>query len=190
MNKLKISISPSMCLLLLFMIATTPLPQLLGCLTAAAIHECGHLAAAKLFSIDLTHIRLDVLGARLTTTGKLYAYPALACLCLGGPLVNLLCFFIALPFTQHSVWISEFCLASIALCVLNLIPIQGFDGGRVVQGLLCQLFDLRISEKICAALSFCSLLIMWMLSIWLLLRSGASLSLFVFSCCLFSMLFL
>lgn len=171
------------------MIATTPLPQLCACLLAAAIHECGHIAAAKLLSINLTHMKLDVIGARLTTTGRLCSYPAMIALCLAGPLFNLICFALTLPFCDHSAWILEFCLSSLSLCLLNLIPIQGFDGGRIIHSLLSCCLDSTKVESICSFLGFFSLLCMWLLSVWMILRTGSSLTLFVFSCSLFGMLF-
>ncbi len=189
MKKLKFSISPATFILLICMVATTPMPRMFGCFAAASIHELGHIAAAKLLDIDLTHMKLDVLGARLTATGRLCSYPALVALCLSGPFINLLCFALALPFCASSEWIMEFCLSSLSLCLLNLIPIQGFDGGRIIHGILSSFIEITAAERICAFLSFFSLLCMWLFSVWMILRTGTSLTLFVFSCCLFGMLF-
>jgi Zn-dependent protease len=171
------------------MLATTPLPQLFAFLLAACIHEFGHVAAARLLRIDLSGLKLDVLGARLSTKGRLCSYPAMVALCLAGPLINLLCFALTLPFCNHASLIYEFCLSSLSLCLMNLIPIEGFDGGRMIHGILSVFLPIVTVDRICAFLSFCSLLCMWMLSVWLLLRTGSSLTLFVFSCYLFGMLF-
>ncbi len=189
MNKLKISVSPAMFILLICMIATTPLRQLLACFSAAFIHELGHMAAAKLLSVDLSHIKLDVLGARLNTTGRLCSYPTLIVLCLAGPLVNFLCFALSLPFIRSVDLVREFGLASLSLGLLNLIPIEGFDGGRILQSLLSSILPITAVLRICSFLSFISLLCMWLFSVWLILRTGSSLTLFVFSCFLFGMLF-
>ncbi|MBQ7379137.1 MAG: M50 family metallopeptidase [Clostridia bacterium] len=187
--KLKFSITPATCILLFCMIATTPLPMLVASLLAAVIHESGHILAAKLLCINLTHMKLDILGARLTTTGKLYSYPALVALCIAGPLINFLCFGLLFPFSENNLWLSEFCLSNLSLGMLNLVPIDGFDGGRILHGLMCKLFPFDIAERISIILSFCSIFLLWLLSVWLLLRTGSSLTLFVFTCCLFSMLF-
>ena len=188
--KLKISISPATFILLLCMIATTPVRQLSAYLCAATLHELGHVIAAKMLRIDLAQIKLDVIGARLTTTGRLCSYHSLILLCFAGPLVNFLCFAPALLEISTNAWLAEFCLSNLSLGVLNLIPIEGFDGGRILHAVLCKIFPLQTAERICGALSFCALLSLWMLSVWLLLRTGSSLTLFVFSCCLFGMLFL
>ncbi len=189
MNKLKISVSPATFILFISMLATMPLKQLAAFILAAGIHELGHVAAARLMHIDLSGMKLDVLGARLSTTGKLCSYPAMVALCLAGPLINLLCFGLTLPFCEQSSLIYEFCVSSLSLCLLNLIPIEGFDGGRIIHSILSRFLPILAADRICAFLSFCSLLCMWLLSVWLLLRTGASLTLFVFSCCLFGMLF-
>ena len=189
MKKLKVSVSPAMVILLACMIATTPLDRLCICFAAAAIHELGHILAAKLLSVNLSHMQLDVLGARLRTSGKLCSYPAMVALCFAGPLVNFLCFGISVPFFDLSGQMQEFGLASLSLGLLNLIPIPGFDGGRIVHGILSSFLPVAVVERVCSVLGFCSLLCMWMLSVWLILRTGTSLTLFVFSCYLFCMLF-
>ena len=189
MKKLRISFSPAMLILVVCMIATTPMPQLCACFSAATIHELGHIAAAKLLGINLSHLKLDVLGARLDVTGHLCSYPAMVALCAAGPLINCVCFALVLPFSEQVGWINEFCMASLSHGILNLIPIQGFDGGRIVHGILSSILPVETVDRICAWLGFISLICMWMLSVWLILRTASSLTLFVFSCCLFGMLF-
>ena len=189
MQKLKFSISPAMFVLLTCMIATTPPRQLISCILAASVHELGHIVAGKALCINLSHMRLDILGARLTTTGRLCSYPALVGLCIAGPLSNILCFALLHPLIDTSEWVQEFCMASISLGIINLIPIRGFDGGRILHGLLSLALPVSAVEKISSILGFFSLLCIWLLSVWLLLRTGTSLTLFVFSCCLFAMLF-
>lgn len=189
MSTIKFSVSPATIILFICMIATTPPTQLIACILSACIHECGHIVAAKALSIDLSHMKLDVLGARLTTAGRLYSYPCMIALCLAGPLVNLLCFVLTLPFCAYSDWILQFSLSSLALGLMNLIPIEGFDGGRTVHGLLCAFMPVSIVERVCTVLSFASLFLMWLFSVWMILRTGTTLTLFVFSCCLFGMLF-
>ena len=189
MKKLKFSISPAMMILLLCMIATTPLKQLSICFAAAAVHELGHILAAKLLSINLSHMKLDVLGAKLGISGMLCSYPAMVALCFAGPFVNLLCFAISFPFFEFSDLLQEFGHASLSLGLLNLIPVQGFDGGRIVNGILSIFLPVTVVEHLCSILGFFSLFCMWMISVWLILRAGTSLTFFVFSCYLFCMLF-
>ena len=186
---MKISITPATFIMFVCMIATMPMRQLSACLLASILHECGHVLAAKYLQINLSQMKLDILGARLVTTGKLCSYPAMVVLCLSGPIVNLCCFALTLPLMDKYVWFREFCVSSLSLGFVNLIPIEGFDGGRILQGILSAVFPLPTVERTCSILSFICLLVMWLLSVWLLLCTGSSLTLFVFSCCLFAMLF-
>lgn len=187
--KIRLSVTPAMMILFCCMLMTTPLPRLGAGLLAALVHELGHIAAAALLGIDLRQIKLDVLGARLTTQGRLHSYAAEVALCLAGPAVNFLSFALLFPFMDRSAFLTQLALASLSLGVFNLIPVGGFDGGRIFSGLLHKLLPPNAAEKLCGLISFLSILCLWMLSVWLLLRTGTSLSLFVFSCCLFGMLF-
>ena len=189
MNKLKFSVSPASFILFLCILATTPLKQLTACVLAAILHESGHIVASKALSIPISHMKLDVLGARLRTSGKLCSYPSMIALCLAGPLINFVCFAFTLPFSENFDFLHEFCLSSLSLGLLNLLPIDGFDGGRIVHSILCMFLPMSVAERICASLSFCSLLGIWLISVWMLLRTGTTLTLFVFSCCVFCMLF-
>lgn len=187
--KIKLSVTPAMLILFCCMLATTPLSMLAASLPAALLHELGHVAAAAALGIDLRSIRLDVLGARLNTSGRLHSYAAEVALCAAGPAVNFLCFALLLPFFERADYLSALGLTSLSLGIFNLLPISGFDGGRILYGLLHRLLPPTLAERLCAACSLLSLLLLWMLSVWLLLRTGSSLSLFVFSCYLFAMLF-
>lgn len=187
--KIRLSVTPAMLVLFCCMLATTPLPNLAAGLLAATVHELGHVAAAAALGINLRSIKLDVLGARLTTEGRLHSYFAEVALCLAGPFVNFLSFAMLFPLIERTEFLGQLALSSLSLGVFNLIPVGGFDGGRVLSGLLHKLLSPALAERVAGAASFLSVLCLWMLSVWLLLRTGTSLALFVFSCCLFGMLF-
>ncbi len=167
-------------------------------LFAAALHELGHIAAAKARGIRLESLSLDLLGARLTTGTRLCSYRDEIILCAAGPFVNL--FFSSASlllanfiFKQDPVvfeYLSFFAASSAALGFLNLLPIKSFDGGRILLCLLCRPFGIYISEKIIELLSFLCCFALWGFSVYLLMRAGISLSLFVFSVSLFSRIFI
>ena len=102
---------------------------------AAAIHETGHLFAAKILKIKLTELKFDFLGARLIVSRNIISYSQEIILCAFGPLFNFLSAIIVYAASQrlktdHSL-ISFFIFASLALGILNLLPIKSFDGGRI-----------------------------------------------------------
>lgn len=169
---------------------------LLG-LFAAALHELGHIAAAKITSIHLNSLSLDLLGARLTTDRRLSSYKDEIILCTAGPLVNFVIsatVFLILPYVNKTSafyeYIRFFATASAALGILNLLPIKSFDGGRILECILCGFSGERPALLTLRILSFISCFSLWCLSVYLIIKTGNSLSLFIFSISLFSRIFI
>lgn len=159
---------------------------------AALLHELGHVVMAAVCGIRLRECQIGIYGAGLVPDGGVYSYGQEIALCLAGPLVNLICASVGLWFlngTAGGFW-AGFVFSSLALGVLNLLPIQGFDGGRILCALLLRFCPPRTAERMVAVLSFLCVLSLWCLSVYLLLRFVASLSLFIFSLSLFSRIFL
>lgn len=163
----------------------------LAALTAAALHECAHILAARALGVSLGGLRLDIFGASLSLKGDLPSYKREAAVALAGPLFNLLSAALLLPLLPRSSdFLSLFVSASLFLGVLNLLPVKDLDGGRALFCLLASLLTPRAASAVLGLLSFLVILSLWTLSVYLLLRLGASLSLFVFSSALFCKCFL
>ena len=79
---LKIGLLPA--ILILIMIAFEPPGVSLPSLTAAVIHECGHLFAARLLKIELRSLDIGPLGATIRTRGSLISYGCEWLLCAAG----------------------------------------------------------------------------------------------------------
>ncbi len=161
-------------------------PALIG---AAAIHETGHILAAHLLKLPMREFKLGLFGASLTPESALFSYTDEIILCLFGPMFNFLsvpaavCLFKASPF-------SAFVLSSVLLGTVNLLPISGFDGGRILSAFLSMLLPPRAVVKIIGAASFVFLFSLWCISLYLMIRAGASLPLFVFSASAFAKIFI
>lgn len=187
--KLKIGFFAIM-LILSFLFSPTLLS--LCALLSALLHELGHMGAARLCGIRLRECQVGIYGAGLVPDGGVYSYGQEIVLCLCGPLMNLICASVGIWFlrgTAGAFW-ENFVFSSLALGILNLLPIQGFDGARILCALLSRFCLPRTVERIVAALSFVCVLSLWCLSVYLLIRYVASLSLFIFSLSLFSRIFL
>ena len=76
------------------------------------------------------------------------------------------------------------------LGILNLMPAEGFDGGRMLSVAVSSIFGPRAAARTISMTSFISIVALWMLSVYLLLRYGTSLSLFIFTLSLFYRLFI
>ena len=148
-------------------------------------HQCGHLAAAKLMHIGLSGMRLGFLGARLDVEGRMLSFGEEWLLCAAGPAVSLLAVIAAAPFWSRSSAALIFSCASFVLGLLNLLPIKGFDGGRMMACTLYARMEARRAELILHGMSFVFLFLLWSVAVYFLLRAGDGLSLFCFSLSLF-----
>lgn len=162
-------------------------------LSAAIIHEIGHIAASLLLKIKLDSFSLKLFKANIGVTLPLYSYKHELLLSLAGPIFNIISGIIAM-YIYHRFYSNEYILFSIVasffLAILNLLPIKGFDGGRIFICALAPHFNIYIAEYILEILSFSFILLLWIVSIYLMLKIGSSLTLFVFSSALFAEMFL
>lgn len=163
----------------------------LAALLAAFTHEMGHLFAASVCGVPIKELKLDIFGAALTPEKAFYSYKKEIAVASGGPLVNLIfAFFIIVFCKSRGPFLELFLTASLFLGVLNLLPIRDFDGGRILHCSVSSVLSVRIADRICSVASFVVLLALWMLSVYMMLQFGASLSLFVFSFALLCKIFL
>ena len=163
----------------------------LATLLSIALHEFGHLAAAKMSGIQISEFKTGIYGARITASYELFSYKDEIFLCIMGPLINFLLALVLLP--VYNATENQFALSVIAsslfLGTLNLLPIKGFDGGRIFLSLLNIFCPYRIASGIIYALSLFLIFILWSTSVYLLIVAEAGLSAFVFSLSLFINIF-
>lgn len=165
-------------------------------LLAAAIHECGHLFMAKALRIPFSLFELDMLGASLRLGSRLCSYGDEFLLASAGPLMNIFSSLALFPLVTHAEnpalreYLSFFIFASLALACLNLLPIKSFDGGRMMHSLCSAVLSPKLADLTLRLTTFFSLFIIWSFSLYMLLRSGAELSLFLFSIGLFARIFI
>ncbi len=163
-------------------------PLLAAGLLAALLHECGHLLAARALRIPLRLLEIDIMGAKIFPAGALPSYRAEGLLAAAGPMTSLLLAFPLIGSVHPFAIALRFSTLSFAL--FNLLPIEGFDGGRVLSSLLAGLFSEKVAERVLFFTSYLSLLLLFSLSSCLLLRYGENASLAVLAAYLFAHLFL
>ncbi|MBE6662001.1 MAG: hypothetical protein E7606_01820 [Ruminococcaceae bacterium] len=157
-------------------------------LTAILIHELGHLFAARLLRMKPSGATADTIGIRLLFRGTPPSYKKEIVLCAAGPLANLLSIPLSLLFGLSPT--SFFHAVSGALALLNLLPIEGFDGGRIVRASLLLFLPPDTTDKITDVLSFLFLFMLWCISVYLMMRTANELSLFFFATAIFFRIFL
>ena len=189
---LRIGILPVLifCIMSIFQPAGIFLPSLAG----VALHESGHMLAAVLLGIPLRSLDIGAFGASLKVRGSLISYPKEFLLCAAGPAMNFASAVAAIIYSERRGYYSEcgewFIAVSIMLGLLNLIPAEGFDGGRMLSVVVTSAFGPSAAARLISFTTFSSILLLWMVSVYLLIRYGTSLSLFVFTVSLFYRLFL
>ena len=161
-------------------------------LLAVVLHEVGHWGAIKLCRIPLGGFHFGAYEARLVLCGTL-SYKKELLICLAGPMVNFLSVLASAPLGATLLGegdLSFFASVSAALGLLNLLPVGDLDGGRILSCVLDWLIGPIVAVPICEICSFLSLFCLWTISVFALLRTGGSLSLFLFSSTLFLRIFL
>ncbi|MBQ7380674.1 MAG: hypothetical protein IJW69_01170 [Clostridia bacterium] len=169
-------------------VLTTPTRIPLLTLAAIAIHEAGHLIAAYLLHMKPSGAIADTIGIRLLFREALPSYPKEIALCAAGPLANLLSLLVAR--LSGAPTGAFFPSVSGALALLNLLPIEGFDGGRIAKSSLLLFLPPDRADRISDLFSFLFLFVLWCASVYLMMRAGNELSLFFFSTAIFFRIFL
>lgn len=108
-------------------------------LISAALHEAAHLTFMLIFKSKPSAIRFVAGGIHIAERNRDSAFEELIIL-ISGPLINLICFFI---------FRGEFSLINLILFIYNILPVDGLDGGRIVETLLSgRINENRVSKTI------------------------------------------
>lgn len=180
-EKFRIRTAPVLVVYLAMLFLTGGAGAVLELLPAVALHEAGHLAAARLLKIPLRGIRLDLLGARLETGERLLSYKEEWLLAAAGPMASLCSSAVLFPFALSRGVGMTFCSYSFLFGVLNLLPIRTFDGGRMTEAAVSALFGVRAGGEAMRISSMLFLFLLWFCAVYFLLRTGNGFSLFCFS---------
>lgn len=111
---------------------------------ALALHECGHLLAAKALHIRVEMMECSPLGAVLHMDISRLSPTRRCALALAGPLFSALGLLSALAL-RVSPLPMPFLRATLLLCALNLLPVLPLDGGAALHALLWRLPQRRVT---------------------------------------------
>lgn len=144
--------------------------ELFALASAALLHEGGHLLAFFLLGEPPPRPSAVVAGMTLSPARTL-PYRHELIIAAAGPLANLL---FALPHLVLGGGAATLTLGAVHLltALINLLPLRGCDGARILFCLLALLFSLRIAEVVTSTLSASAFFLLLFFLLFLLLFEG------------------
>lgn len=137
-------------------------------LSAALLHELGHILALRLSGAGICRLRISVLGAVMETRGNLSYGQELLCL-LAGPGANLLA---AVLFGALDC--GGLAGVNAVLCLFNLLPVFPLDGGTVLYLLLSWLAGPQAAFWGSRCIGCAAAAAVCCLAVWLVWQTGGS----------------
>lgn len=154
-----------------------------ACIFSAVIHECGHIAAMRFFSITPSRIKLRLFDIVIDAkTDKNFISDFVITLC--GPLANLV-FAVVFYFFSDTLFI-----ANLTIGIFNLLPVETFDGGHALSLLLSRKLSLSTTKNLIKILTLIILVPIFLSGILVLFYSKYNYSLLLISLYLVAILFL
>lgn len=151
-------------------------PVLLGALlSAAALHELGHIAALRAFGGRISRFSVSPFGAEMTISDtKRLSYGAEMVVTLAGPAVNLI--LAVVLGMSGSRWDSAYVFAGaqLVLGLFNLIPARPLDGGRLLWLVTAWLTEPFTADRVASAVSIAFATVLFLCGAALFYRTGKS----------------
>lgn len=155
---------------------------------AAAIflHECAHLAALKLFGGELQKFSPAPFGLCMEFDETTLSLAAEAAVSAAGCTVNLLSALISfLLYKCFGIDILSFGAVSLVLALINLIPTEPLDGGRLLNVLITYIKGPEIAYRVTSVITYVFGFLLFLLSSYALLTSQSGIYPLLFSVYLF-----
>ncbi len=165
-----IRVSGGFCLLVVWFALANGWALLATVLSAAAIHELGHLLVLRWCGAAVTALRLSVFGAELETACARLSYRRELAAVLAGPAANLLCG-LALAALGWTVQAG----AHLTLCAFNLLPVRPLDGGRALALAVSWAAGPAAGEWVARWVGLCAAQSLAAVTVWVMWRTGGSL---------------
>ncbi len=112
-------------------------------MSAACLHEAGHLLCLKALNIKKPELSLGLCGAVIKADTSSLSYRSEILVFISGAAVNLLASFTALIVLRSgfNTRLVFFFFANLFYAGLNILPLKNFDGGRCLECILLLITD-------------------------------------------------
>lgn len=157
-----------------------------------AIHESGHIIALILTGSGEIELSLGYMTIDMTDREKnMKRGASLALTAVCGPLANLLAapVFYAISMATGSGFLYDCAMINLALCIFNMLPVLGTDGGEIAQAFFRRVFSYNTAETIMYVLTAAVLLPVCVCAFYVLLVSKNNFTLLIAALCLAASLF-
>ena len=137
---------------------------------AVAIHECGHILAAKVLSVDFSSPEFYWTDARIRL-GRIRSTLHELTIIAAGPLANLVASVTVLLVFKSKLYL--FAELSYIMALVNLFPISHLDGGQMLK-LLINAFRIKLGDALVESASMLCIMSLAVFSSYRMLRYGDS----------------
>ena len=159
----------------------------------ALAHELGHILAMMVFKIKVEKIKFGFVNIDLFQNGsdKIIKDKVNIVVLFSGSFVNFLLFLAFYSWFFHSgkMIYYFFSLQNLFIGVLNLLPVDSLDGGKILKIILSRYFNFFLVEKILKYVSFLILIPLFLLGVFVLFYSWCNFSLVILALYLIIFLF-
>lgn len=167
-----------LCFMLLFRVPT----QVLLTVLSSFLHEIGHITAIKCFGGEILNLSLEMTGINIIRRQSVKtSLLKEALIALAGPFVNLCIFLFSIIlyclFKKEALLILG--CVNLLLCVFNLLPIKGLDGGAALYFLALNRKNADFSSSLLKNCSVASLILVYCWGIYVFLAGGFNFSVLI-----------
>jgi stage IV sporulation protein FB len=156
-------------------------------LACIIIHEAGHIFFIKSRGVNILSVEITPFGVNIITSG-LASYKTDILISLGGPVFNIIAAvinFILLKAIGNSSVLLFAVLTNIIYAVLNLFPVAGLDGGRVLACIVKLKLPENTARNIFSVISAFFLVILSISALFILMLTGYNFTLVLLCAYLF-----
>lgn len=155
---------------------------------AALCHELGHIFVMNLLGVGAQEIEVTLFGAEIRSVPRMLSTSGEVAIYSAGAAANILTAGVVY-FLFSGECATLFIICSLSLAVFNLLPIKTLDGGCIFEA-VCRRAMPNLADRITVAVSSVTLLLLWLVAVYLLLLCGGNVSLMLFCIYMFVSLYL